>query len=147
MSAGTRSRIRPSRRLSPLRWAGVLIWLQPSGLYPWFKALHVIAIISWMAGMLYLPRLFIYHCAAKPVPSSRDFKVMEQRLLRIIINPAMVASWVLVSGSPLMGGFTCRAGSTQSNSGAGHVGDPWIFCPMVREFDLDQINTIKNSTE
>jgi putative membrane protein len=64
--------------------------------YPWLKAVHVIAIISWMAGMLYLPRLFIYHCDAAPgSETSETFKVMEQRLLRIILNPAMVAAWVL----------------------------------------------------
>lgn len=64
--------------------------------YPWLKAVHVIAVISWMAGMLYLPRLFIYHCAAAPgSETSETFKVMEQRLLRIIINPAMIATWVL----------------------------------------------------
>lgn len=64
--------------------------------YPWLKALHVIAVISWMAGMLYLPRLFIYHCGAAPgSETSETFKIMEQRLLRIIINPAMVGTWVL----------------------------------------------------
>jgi len=64
--------------------------------YPWLKAAHVIAVISWMAGMLYLPRLFIYHCGAAPgSETSETFKVMEQRLLRIIINPAMVVTWVL----------------------------------------------------
>jgi putative membrane protein len=73
-----------------------LVWLRPSGLYLWLKALHVIAVIAWMAGMLYLPRLFVYHCTAEPgSKQSETFKVMEQRLLRIIINPAMVATWVL----------------------------------------------------
>ena len=63
--------------------------------YDWVKALHVIAIISWMAGMLYLPRLFIYHCdAEKGSKQSETFKVMEHRLLRIIINPAMTTAWV-----------------------------------------------------
>ncbi len=73
----------------------VMAVLGPNG-YLWIKAIHVIAIISWMAGMLYLPRLFIYHCDA-PVGSeqSETFKVMERRLYRIIINPAMVISWVL----------------------------------------------------
>jgi protoporphyrinogen IX oxidase len=66
------------------------------GLYLWLKALHVIAIIAWMAGMLYLPRLFVYHCMAAPGSvQSETFKVMERRLLRAIMNPAMVASWVL----------------------------------------------------
>lgn len=64
--------------------------------YPWLKAVHVIAVISWMAGMLYLPRLFIYHCDAAPGSEmSETFKVMEQRLLRIIINPAMAVTWLL----------------------------------------------------
>ena len=64
--------------------------------YPWIKAIHVIAIISWMAGMLYLPRLFVYHSEV-PVGSaqSETFKVMEQRLLTLITNPAMVIAWVL----------------------------------------------------
>jgi putative membrane protein len=64
--------------------------------YLWVKALHVIAVIAWMAGMLYLPRLYVYHAAAEPgSPQSETFKVMERRLLRAIINPAMIASWVL----------------------------------------------------
>jgi putative membrane protein len=64
--------------------------------YEWVKAVHVIAIISWMAGMLYLPRLFIYHCEApKGSQQSETFKVMERRLLRIIMNPAMIIAWVL----------------------------------------------------
>jgi putative membrane protein len=64
-------------------------------LYLWIKALHVIAVIAWMAGQLYLPRLFVYH-AMSPVgsPQSETFKVMEAKLLRIIMNPAMVVAWV-----------------------------------------------------
>ncbi len=65
-------------------------------LYNWLKAFHIIAVIAWMAGMLYLPRLFVYHCAAeKGSVQSETFKVMERRLLRGIINPAMIATWVL----------------------------------------------------
>jgi putative membrane protein len=64
--------------------------------YLWVKALHIVAIIAWMAGMLYLPRLFIYHCAAEPGSvQSETFKVMERRLLRAIIDPAMGLAWVL----------------------------------------------------
>jgi protoporphyrinogen IX oxidase len=75
---------------------GLLLWWHPSGLYLWAKAFHIIAVISWMAGMLYLPRLFIYHCEAEPGSrQSETFKVMEWRLLTIIINPAMVVTWVL----------------------------------------------------
>jgi putative membrane protein len=64
-------------------------------MYEWIKAFHIIAVIAWMAGMLYLPRLFVYHCAAeKGSVQSETFKVMERRLLRAIINPAMTATWV-----------------------------------------------------
>jgi putative membrane protein len=76
--------------------AAVLVLWRPSGLYAWLKAMHVIAVIAWMAGMLYLPRLFVYHCEAEPGSrQSETFKVMEHRLLTIIINPAMVAVWAL----------------------------------------------------
>ena len=65
-------------------------------IYAWIKAFHVIAVIAWMAGMLYLPRLFVYHCAAeKGSVQSETFKLMERRLLRAIINPAMIATWLL----------------------------------------------------
>ncbi len=65
-------------------------------MYDWIKAFHLIAVISWMAGMLYLPRLFVYHCGAEPGSvQSETFKVMERRLLRAIINPAMIATWLL----------------------------------------------------
>jgi putative membrane protein len=63
---------------------------------PWTRAFHVIAVISWMAGMLYLPRLYVYHCGAEPgSPASEMLKIMERRLLRAIINPAMIATVVL----------------------------------------------------
>src|SRR5260221_4001550 len=62
-------------------------------MYVWLKAFHVIAIIAWMAGMLYLPRLFVYHCEAEPgSKQSETFKVMERRLLHAIITPAMGVS-------------------------------------------------------
>ena len=64
-------------------------------LYDWIKALHVIAVVSWMAGMLYLPRLMVYHCVAdKGSVQSETFKVMERRLLKAIINPAMIVTWL-----------------------------------------------------
>jgi protoporphyrinogen IX oxidase len=64
--------------------------------YPWIKAFHLIAAFAWMAGMFYLPRLYVYHCSAQPGSvQSETFKVMERRLLRAIINPAMIATWVL----------------------------------------------------
>lgn len=64
--------------------------------YDWIKSLHVIAVISWMVGMLYLPRLFVYHAEAKPGSDvDLTLKTMERKLLRIIMNPAMIASWIL----------------------------------------------------
>lgn len=76
--------------------AAIVFWLDPAQLYLWIKAVHVMAVMSWMAGMLYLPRLFIYHCGVKAgSEASETFKIMEQRLLRVIINPAMVIAWAL----------------------------------------------------
>jgi putative membrane protein len=73
---------------------GLFLLVTPDGYYEWIKALHVIAVIAWMAGMLYLPRLFVYHCEAEiGSKQSETFKVMERRLLRAIINPAMVVTW------------------------------------------------------
>jgi protoporphyrinogen IX oxidase len=64
--------------------------------YPWLKALHVIAVIAWMAGTFYLPRLFVYHAESAPgSDKSETFKVMERRLQQAIMNPAMVATWIL----------------------------------------------------
>jgi putative membrane protein len=74
--------------------------------YEWLKALHVIAVIAWMAGMLYLPRLFVYHCEAETGSrQSETFKVMERRLLRAIITPAMIATWLFGLGLAWQGGW------------------------------------------
>jgi protoporphyrinogen IX oxidase len=86
-------------------FALLLLW-NPTMLYLWLKALHVIAVIAWMAGMLYLPRLFVYHCEAEVGSrQSETFKVMERRLLRAIINPAMIVTWVLGLWLAYEGGF------------------------------------------
>jgi len=62
--------------------------------YLWVKALHILAVITWMAAFLYLPRLFVYHCQAEPGSrQSETFKVMERRLLRGIMNPSMIVAW------------------------------------------------------
>lgn len=64
-------------------------------LYPWTKALHIMAVISWMAGLFYLPRLFVYHAEKGDLGDiGKTFGVMEQRLLRAIMNPAMIATWI-----------------------------------------------------
>lgn len=65
-------------------------------LYPWVKAFHIMAVISWMAGLFYLPRLFVYHTEQSSPGDSRDevFQIMEDKLLRVIMTPAMFASWL-----------------------------------------------------
>jgi putative membrane protein len=68
-------------------------WL--AAFYPWVKALHIVSVIAWMAGLLYLPRLFVYHCAAASGSAqSETFKLMERRLFRGIMNPAMIAVYL-----------------------------------------------------
>ncbi len=67
----------------------------------WLKAFHIMAVIAWMAGLLYLPRLYVYHADAKAGSElSETLKIMEQRLLRIIMNPAMIAVWIT---GPMLG--------------------------------------------
>jgi putative membrane protein len=74
--------------------------------YLWLKAVHVIAIIAWMAGMLYLPRLFVYHAeAGSGSPQAETFKVMERRLLRFIMNPSMVVVWITGLWLAISGGW------------------------------------------
>ena len=63
-------------------------------LYLTIKAIHVIAVVSWMVGLLYLPRLFVYHVENNSAESSKIFKVMEKRLMKIIMNPAMIVTWL-----------------------------------------------------
>ena len=69
-------------------------WL--AGYYYWIKAFHVMSVIAWMAGMFYLPRLFVYHAEKATVGSELDqtFQVMERKLLKLIMNPAMISTWV-----------------------------------------------------
>lgn len=67
-----------------------LLW----ALYPWTKALHIISVIAWMAGLFYLPRLFVYHVEREEAALAPVFEIMERRLLRAIMNPAMIATWV-----------------------------------------------------
>ena len=99
------------------------------GVYLWVKAAHVIAVIAWMAGMLYLPRLFIYHCEAPPgSPQSETFKVMERRLLTVIINPAMVSDLGAGPMARLAGGVLHRGlAARQAGTRPRHVGRAWVL--------------------
>lgn len=75
-------------------------------LYLWLKAFHIISVIAWMAGMFYLPRLFVYHAETQAgTPQSETFKVMERRLLKAIITPAMISTWVFGLWVAYEGGF------------------------------------------
>ena len=75
-------------------------------LYLWLKVLHIISVIAWMAAMFYLPRLFVYHAETAPgTPQSETFKVMERRLLKAIMTPAMISSWIFGLWVAYDGGF------------------------------------------
>jgi len=77
----------------PLRGRELSGWLAEA--YPWIKSLHIVSLVAWMAGLLYLPRLYVYHStAAAGSDLSETFKVMERRLQRGIMTPAMIATWV-----------------------------------------------------
>ncbi|TDR87183.1 protoporphyrinogen oxidase HemJ [Enterovirga rhinocerotis] len=95
-------------------------------LYLWLKALHIVAVIAWMAGMLYLPRLFVYH-ADVPAGSARSemLKVMERRLLKAIINPAMIAAWLLGLALAWTTGF---------------YADPWFWAKFSLVFLLSGVH-------
>lgn len=103
-----------------------MVLCAPSWLYLWFKAIHIIAVIAWMAGMLYLPRLFVYHCDAEPGSrQSETFKVMERRLLRAIINPAMIATWVFGLWLAFDAGF---------------FSDPWLHAKLALVIAMSAIH-------
>jgi protoporphyrinogen IX oxidase len=100
-------------------------------MHEWIKAFHIIAVIAWMAGMLYLPRLFVYHCAAaKGSVQSETFKVMEQRLLRAIIDPAMVATWVFGLWLAWLG----------PDSRYGWFASPWLWAKLVLVLALSAVH-------
>lgn len=94
-----------------------MTWLVP--FYPWVKALHIVSVIAWMAGLLYLPRLFVYHSVEAPGSATGEiFKIMERRLLHAIMNPAMISTYVfgiLLASTP---------GVVDWSSG-------WIYCKLV----------------
>ncbi|WP_420407728.1 protoporphyrinogen oxidase HemJ [Hoeflea sp.] len=96
-SEGSRARLKAYLTIAiVVVLAGLAWWLQPSWLYGWLKVLHVVAVISWMVGLFYLPRLFVYHADAESGGEpARTFIIMEQRLIKVIMNPAMMVSWVV----------------------------------------------------
>jgi putative membrane protein len=109
-------------------------------MYQWLLAFHIIAVIASMAGMLYLPRLFVYHCEADPGSrQSETFKVMERRLLRVIINPAMAVTWVLGLWLAYRGGwFAAPWLHVKLVLVLGMMGVHGILSKYVREFAADK---------
>ena len=106
----------------------------------WLKALHVIAIIAWMAGMLYLPRLFVYHAdAPRGSDVSKTFKVMERRLLKMIINPSMILVFITGVALALLTGYW-QAGWLQAKFilVLGLAGLHGYFARLVKVFAADK---------
>ena len=92
--AGSRSGLRAGIATAVFLAAAAVLYVFSGEAYLWFKALHVMAVITWMAGLFYLPRLFIYHHdKATGSESSETFKIMELRLYRFIMNPSMMIAW------------------------------------------------------
>ncbi len=89
------------------------------GIYPWIKAVHIMSVIAWMAGLFYLPRLFVYHAERASVGSELDqtFQIMEEKLLRVIMNPSMIVAWV--------------AGLIMLGLGAFDFGSVWAWVKIV----------------
>ncbi len=89
------------------------------GFYPWIKAVHIMSVIAWMAGLFYLPRLFVYHAERASVGSELDqtFQIMEEKLLRVIMNPSMIVAWV--------------AGLIMLGLGAFDFGSVWAWVKIV----------------
>lgn len=95
--------------------------------YPWVKAFHIMAVISWMAGLFYLPRLYVYHAEreARPEPV-QSFEIMEEKLLRVIMNPAMIASWLAGLTLVLTPGIVVWSETWPWTKAAGLIGMTWF---------------------
>jgi len=99
-----------------------------AALYPWIKALHILSVVAWMAGLFYLPRLFVYHADAQAGSEAAEtFKVMERRLLRGIMNPAMIATYVF--------GIALAA-----TPGLVHWSEAWIYVKLAAVLGLTLIH-------
>jgi len=113
-------------------------------LYPWIKALHVMAVLSWMAGLFYLPRLFVHHTEQVPIGSETDklFQMMEMKLLKLIMNPAMIVAWVcglLI----VFGGFIDWSSIWPWTKAACVIAMTWFhhWCGLRRKDFVNQTNT------
>ena len=96
--------------------------------YPWVRSLHVMAVISWMAGLFYLPRLFVYHAerGQKGAEPAESFQIMEEKLLRMIMNPAMVVTWLAGLALVLTPGIVVWSDLWPWSKAAGVLGMTWF---------------------
>lgn len=99
-----------------------------ANMYPWTKALHVISVIAWMAGIFYLPRLFVYHVDAVEKGSETDqlFQMMERKLFRLIMNPAMTATWIFGLALVFTPGIVSWSEVWPWTKAAGVIGMTWF---------------------
>ena len=96
--------------------------------YPWVRSLHVMAVISWMAGLFYLPRLFVYHAerGQNGGEPAQSFQIMEEKLLRMIMNPAMVVTWLAGLALVLTPGIVVWSDLWPWSKAAGVLGMTWF---------------------
>lgn len=102
--------------------------------YPWLKALHIMAVIAWMAGLFYLPRLFVYHAEQVCAGGDRDrlFQTMELKLLRVIMGPAMIATWALGLGLMATPGIVDWSMAWPWVKAAGVIAMSWFHMWLAR---------------
>ena len=116
-----------------------------AALYPWIKALHVMSVLAWMAGLFYLPRLFVYHAEQAEPGTATDalFQTMEQKLLRLIMNPSMIATWVFGIALALTPGIVDWSALWPYTKAAGILGMTWFhhWCAARRKDFADGRNT------
>ncbi|NNK67701.1 MAG: protoporphyrinogen oxidase HemJ [Rhodobacteraceae bacterium] len=116
-----------------------------SSAYPWIKSLHVISVIAWMAGLFYLPRLFVYHTESVEAGTETDvlFQTMERKLLKLIMNPSMIASWLFGLILVLTPGIVDWGSVWAWAKLAGIVGMTWfhMWCGARRKEFIDGTNT------
>lgn len=113
--------------------------------YLWIKALHVMAVISWMAGLFYLPRLFVYHVERQTPDGIGDvFQIMEEKLLRVIMNPAMIVAWATGATMAVMLGTGIWGNIWPWSKLAGLIGMTWfhIWCARCRRIFTEGGNTL-----
>ena len=107
-----------------------------SDYYLWFKAFHIISVISWMAGLLYLPRLFVYHAVVdNGSAQSETFKIMERRLMKAIMTPAMISTWLF--------GLCILFSGVVSLSGSGWLHVKLLFVVILSGFHMYLAKLIK----